>query len=149
MKQKRMQFSENDVVWEVWFQDMFDRECPREAVVSGMGLVEGLIELWSRHLYETVRENGTVGFSRFNLWLNLQGRSIEVTGSLSGAVKLREWVFRDSASRYHGNTDLLASISEAHGNQIAKDEGSEGILTTAEESKSLDEFRMRLIQLNR
>lgn len=79
--------------WEVWYQDTFDRECPRQIEIAGLGLVNGLIELWARHLYETVQANGQKGFSRFNLWWKQKGQSIQVIGEWEGLIQLREWIF--------------------------------------------------------
>ena len=52
---KRMVNPEPYAVWQVWYQDNFDRETPRRVEVEGEGLVLGLAELWSRHLFETVQ----------------------------------------------------------------------------------------------
>ena len=49
--------------WELWYQDLFDRECPRQVEVRGQGLVQGLAELWARHLFETVQVDGQKGLS--------------------------------------------------------------------------------------
>ena len=78
--------------WKVWYQDTFDRECPRQIEVSGQGLVEGLVELWARHLTETVQANGSRGFARFNLWLQEELQSIVIDGDWDGLVQLRGWM---------------------------------------------------------
>ena len=67
-----------DAEWEVWYQDLFDRECPRQVEVSGRGLAAGLSELWARHLFETVGVDGQKGFSRFNLWWKQPKKSVMV-----------------------------------------------------------------------
>ena len=144
MKRKRNSYHTKHVLWEIWFQDMFDRECPREAVVSGEGLLKGLVELWSLYLYETIRENHSMGFSRFNLWLKQEGRSVEIVGDLDGAVKLREWVFEETRQRSGGNVELLERIAAAHINLMMKDETSFHILKTAKEMGSLREFESHL-----
>jgi hypothetical protein len=73
---------------EVWYQDTFDRECPPSVDVRGRGLVEGLTELWARHLFETVRPSGGEGFSRFHLrWK--PGRFVRIEGDQAGATRLQ------------------------------------------------------------
>lgn len=47
---------------------------PRQVDLAGHGLVKGSIELWARHLFETVQLDGQQGFSRFNLWWKQKGR---------------------------------------------------------------------------
>src|SRR5688500_10510710 len=83
-----------DLEWEVWYVDTFDRECPPSCELRGRGVARGLLELWARHLFETVRPDGGRGFSTF--YLKAPGGRIEVDGPWEGAVRLREWIFGNS-----------------------------------------------------
>ena len=91
-----MNEKENSIIfaqWQIWYQDTFDRETPRKVEVEGQGLVDGLVELWSRHLKETVTASGGSGFSRFNLWWKQEATSIVIEGSQEGMVRVRSWIF--------------------------------------------------------
>ena len=98
---------ETDNEWQVWYQDTFDRETPRKIDVAGVGLIDGLVELWTRHLYETVRTNGGRGFSRFNLWCVQAGSSIVVDGDWNGQVHLRSWIFGSTQRKPRSNKDTV------------------------------------------
>jgi hypothetical protein len=134
--------------WEVWYRDTFDRECPPSVDVSGRGLVRGLMELWARHLFETVRPGGGRGFSRFHLrWKPM--RSVEIEGDWEGATRLREWVFGSKAhSRKgyveEGDTGLLEAVSVAHAHLILADRSCEPILATAAAAADRRDFEARL-----
>ena len=143
-KKKRM---ETDAEWEVWYQDTFDRECPRQVEIFGQGLVEGLIELWTRQLFETVQANGQKNFSRFNLWWKQEGESIEVVGEWEGMVRLRGWIYDDKQPRNKGCKDLLKRIVIAHKNHILNGETSEKILAAAKASENRQEFEEYLLSL--
>jgi len=141
-----------DAEWEIWYQDTFDRECPRQVEIAGRGLVKGLIELWARHLFETVRANGRKGFSRFNLWWKLKGRSIEVVGEWVGLIRLREWVFGDKQQSYtgyvqEGDEELLMKVAVTHSNLVLAGQTSEAILVAARASASREDFEARLLNL--
>lgn len=125
--------------WEVWYQDIFDRECPRQIEVAGRGLAAGLTELWARHLSETVQANGQKGFSRFNLWWKQEKKSVEVAGAWVGMVRLREWG--------SGDKELLMRIAALHGCLILAGQTSEGILAAAEASERREEFERRLLRM--
>jgi hypothetical protein len=72
--------------WELWYRDTFDIECPPNVDVCGRGLVKGLMELWARYLFETVRLDGSLGFSRFHLrWEHWPAIMIE--GNWQGATR--------------------------------------------------------------
>jgi len=142
-----MKTLETDAEWEVWYQDTFDRECPRQVEVFGQGLVEGLIELWTRHLFETVRANGQKNFSRFNLWWKQESKSIEIMGEWAGAVRLRGWVYGDKRQRNKGNQGLLNRIASVHKNQILNGETSEKILAAVNESETREDFEGWLLSL--
>ena len=81
--------------WEIWHQDHFDPNTPRKVVLAGDELIDGLTELWIRHFCETLRRDGYIGFSIYNLWLVKSRQSIEVVGDLAGQKKLRKWIIRD------------------------------------------------------
>jgi len=138
--------------WEIWYQDTFDRECPRQVEVVGQGLVEGLTELWTRHLFETVQVDGQKGFSRFNLWWKQERKSVEVVGDWRGMIRVREWVFgekrwADNGYIGEGDKELLMRLAETHGWLILADQTSEGILDAANVSVSRLDFEEQLLKL--
>ena len=124
-----------DAEWEVWYRDTFDLECPPRVDVNGRALARGLMELWARYLFETVRPGGSKGFSRFHLRWN-QTRIINIEGDWKGATRLREWVFgteKHSQKGYveEGDVRLLGKIAVAHANLSLADQSCEQILATA------------------
>jgi hypothetical protein len=136
-----------DVEWEVWYRDTFDRECPPSVDVRGRGLVAGLTELWARHLFETVRPDGGKGFSRFHLWY--PERSVEIDGDWQGAIRLREWVFgskRIGRKGYvqEGDARLLRQIAVAHAHLVLAGQTGERILATAADAADRRDFEARL-----
>ena len=138
--------------WEIWYEDLFDRECPRSVDVDGVGLVKGLTELWARHLLESVMENGSTGFARFNLWWAEKGQSIAVAGDWDGQTQLRKWVFgnrRTARGGYAqgGDVRLLAEVALTHCSLILANQTSEPILTAAKASVSREDFERRLPSL--
>ena len=138
-----------DAEWEVWYQDNFDRETPRQVDVAGRGFAAGLTELWARHLFETVQVGGQKGFSRFNLWWKQEGKGVEIVGAWGGMVRLREWIFGDkrrSVKGYveDGDQGLLMRVGATHGRLILAGQSSERILAAAEDSLSRDDFEKRL-----
>lgn len=155
MSKEREMYPENaesESEWKVMYQDNFDRECPRQVEAAGQGLVEGLIELWARHLYETVQANGQPGFSHFNLWWTQKGISVEVLGEWDGQVRLRGWVYRNMRQANKGyleqaDKDLLESIAECHKDHILRGETSEAILAAAKASGSRESFIQQLLNL--
>jgi hypothetical protein len=138
--------------WQVWYEDTFDRECPRQVEVAGHGLANGLIELWARHLFETVQADDQEGFSRFNLWWKQREQSIKVVGEWKGLTRLRKWVFgdkRQATAGYvrGGNEKLLRALAVAHGNLVLAGRTSEDILAAAKAASSRKDFETRLIDL--
>jgi hypothetical protein len=138
--------------WEIWYEDTFDRECPRQIEIAGLGLTKGLTELWARHLFETVQANGQEGFSRFNLWWKQKRQSIEIVGVWAGSTRLREWVFGDkrhTREEYveEGKKELLAKLAVTHANLILVGQTSEAILAAASASANQKDFEAQLPKL--
>ena len=130
--------------WDLWYQDTFELGSPRRIECSGRGLVEGLMGLWARHLYETVQPNGLTGFAKFDLWLKKEWWLVLISGDENGQVKLRQWVYgeREPTSNYRESADqsLLAAIAEAHAKLIKDDLDCEAIIMEAEKAKTKDDF---------
>ena len=129
--------SPDEVNWQVWYQDTFDRECPRQIEVEGQGLLAGLIELWTRHLSETVQANGFRGFARFNLWLNDVNQSIVIEGEWDGMVSLREWM-------QIGGRSFLKEVSRVHVKLIQKGRNCDEISSAARDARSRLDFEQWL-----
>lgn len=142
-----------DAEWEIWYEDTFDRECPRQVEIAGLGLARGLVELWARHLFETVQVNGQKGFSRFNLWWKQEEQSIEIVGTWAGSTRLREWVFGDKRQAREGyvrdgDEALLKKLAIAHGNLMLMGKRSDAILEAAGASADREDFEARLNTLS-
>jgi hypothetical protein len=140
--------------WQVWYQDTFDRECPRQVEVAGRGLAKGLIELWARHLFEKVRTDGKKGFSRFNLWWKQKGQSIEVVGEWEGATRVRAWVFGEKQRSYkgyvqEGDEKLLSKVAATHAALALACQTSEIILAAARIAINRKDFEARLLDLEK
>ena len=138
--------------WEIWYQDTFDQDCPRQLELTGCGLITGLIELWARHLYETVQPNGVLGFSHFNLWWKQRRCSIEVVGEAAGQVKIRNWVFgqrclNSSSFLDVADTSLLKSICEIHAELVLRGQTSEEIILIAHLLNDRQNFIEQIIKL--
>lgn len=134
--------------WEIWYRDTFDRESPPSVDARGRGLVEGLMELWARHLFETVRPGGGKGFSRFHLRYKEAG--IHIVGSWEGAVHLRLWVYGDEAHTQAGyvaaaDPDLLRRIAVTHAHLVVTGQTCEPILAAATEAADRQAFEARLL----
>jgi len=140
------------VEWEVWYRDTFDRECPPSVDVSGRDLVKGLMELWARHLFETVRPGGGKGFSRFHIrW---EGSWAEIDGDWEGATRLREWVFGAKKYSQRGYVEgadapLLEEIALTHAILISGNQTCEQILAAAAAAQDRQDFEMRLSRLTK
>lgn len=136
--------------WAVWYVDTFDRDDPPRIDVSGRGLVEGLAQLWARHLFETVRPDGQRGSSSFHLkWR--QGR-VDIDGDREGARRLRGWLFGKKESSYKGyaaeaDPALLKKVALAHAHLIERRQKAEQILAIAREAKDGTDFANRLDDL--
>jgi hypothetical protein len=143
---------ESETEWEIWYQDTFDRECPRQVEIAGQRLVEGLIQLWARHLFETVQPDGQRGFSRFNLWWKQERKSITIVGTWEGQVRMRGWVYGDErgTSRGYmaeGDRALLHKVATTHQDYILRGGTSEAILATAKASENRQDFEEQLSSL--
>ena len=135
--------------WEIWYQDTFDLACPRQLELAGRGLINGLVKLWARHLYETIQPDGSDGFSRFNLWWKQGACSIAITGDNTGQLKLRSWVFGEGRSGDQSymeaaDQDLLAIIAEAHSRLILINQKSDELTNLALLLKNKDAFIRQL-----
>jgi hypothetical protein len=126
------------VAWELWHQDSFDRESPRQVEAAGRGLVQGLYELWAHHLRETVGARGQRGFSRFNLWLKREGKSIRIVGSWEGMTRLRDWVYSDG-ERVRA-PDLLRKVATLHAKLVLEKQDGAAILAAAGAEQSRASF---------
>ena len=131
--------------WEIWHQDYFDPNTPRKVILAGDELIDGLTELWIRHLYDTLRQDGFVGFSKYNLWLVQSRQSIEVIGDLAGQKKLREWIFRGNLINNKSSLDavglnLLYIIAKTHCRLFQEGQTSEIIVEKAKDSDDSDQF---------
>ena len=131
--------------WQLWYQDTFDREAPRQVEAEGEGLEKGLYKLWKRHLTETVMEGGGRGFARFNLWWVEAGKSLKVAGGWDAQVKLRDWVNKRGKIIGNGRKDqldkgLLRIIASVHAILIRDGETGERILDAASKAESKAEF---------
>jgi len=144
--------AEPEAEWQVWYEDTFDRECPRQVQATGTGLAAGLVELWRYHLRETVQADGRKGFSRFNLWWVQAGKSVNVIGDWEGMVRLRGWIFgtqrraRTDRVRAAGS-DLLMSVAATHSSLVAAAKTSAEIISAAKAAESREDFEIRLTRL--
>lgn len=141
----------SDEEWEIWYLDMFDRECPPSIEVQGKGLVRGLMELWARYLLETVRPEGWLGFSRFYL-RRLDAPSVEIKGELSGAQRLREWIAGNNLKSgrilmERGELRLLRQIAIAHVALLQVGRDASEILSAATEAADHTTFERQLHKL--
>ncbi len=108
------------------------------------------MELWARHLFETVQRDGGEGFSSFHL-LSEEAR-IDIQGPWNGAVRLRKWVFGDkehSVKGYvaEGEASVLKMIAIAHAVLFLSGRTSEPILAAALVSADRRQFEKTLAGL--
>ncbi len=119
------------LTWEVVYTDTFDRRAPPSIDVAGAGLVPGLVELWARYLFESVKASGR-GFSRFCLATSARSQ-ISIDGDFNVARRLKSWVFGDATSSMGGvldeaNLDRLMAIARAHGRLLPLSDGTNAYL---------------------
>ena len=144
--------AEPDAEWKVWYEDLFDRECPRQVQASGTGLAVGLVDLRRYHLRETVQADGCKGFSRFNLWWVQAGQSVNVVGDWEGLVRLRGWIFGFPlrARKDHvgaADPDLLLIVAAIHSSLIVAGKTSAEIVSAALTADSREDFESSLARL--
>jgi len=144
--------AEPEAEWQVWYEDTFDRECPRQVQAAGTGLAAGLVELWRYHLRETVQADGRRGFSRFNLWWKQAGQSVNVVGNWEGLVRLRGWIFGSPlrARKDHvgaADPDLLMTVAAIHSSLVAAGKTSAEIVSAALTADSRADFESLLAWL--
>ena len=138
--------------WEIWYVDTFDRDFPPRREVGGRGLVQGLVELWARHMFENVQPDGKRGFSSFHLkWK--QGRVV-IDGDPEGARHLREWLFGDKVTTYTTSVEeadpiLLKKLATAHARLLEREEKAQRILATAVTAEDKADFSRKLDDLIR
>lgn len=138
--------------WQIWYQDNFDRECPRLIECEGVDLIQGLQELWLRHLFETLQPNGTLGFSRFNLWWLQRKTDVVIKGNIHNLIIIKNWVVNDrkgSIKKYRQFADLhfLERIAFAHCLLIINNDTAEPIINLVSSVKSKKEFDQSLSTL--
>lgn len=125
--------------WKVWYIDTFDTECPPQCEAEGRGLADGLVDLWTRYLDETVQSDGGEGFSIFYLVSGLMTVRIKADPP-EGAARVREWVFATSEA----DAALLRQIAEAHAALCEAGNSAAPILEAAVASADRGEFEQRL-----
>jgi hypothetical protein len=122
--------------WQVRASDLFDRRSPESVDATGVGLIEGLVELWRRALSEGVRDRGGRTFTDFRLtWT---GGSTDVGAQPFDnheLAALRAWVYGTPGPYEPGgagdraallgreNASLLRAIAEAHARLMGSDRG--------------------------
>lgn len=130
--------------WDLWYQDRFELGSPRRIELSGQGLANGLVELWARHLYETVQSDGVTGFAKFDLWWKNEFWPVLIFGDEEGQVKIRQWVYGggEANPNYLDTADrtLLAEIAETHAGLLRNELESDAIISIASGSKSKIDF---------
>jgi len=149
---KAQKIPDPETEWEIWYQDTFDRECPRQIDIAGRGLEDGLVELWARHLLETVTEIGGKGFSQFNLWCEGENIGIEIEGEWGGLVKICDWIYGGEAQAGKSGSarkdvDLFKLLAVTHKTQILKGGTCDVILALAVVAETREDFIKQLVKL--
>jgi hypothetical protein len=120
--------------WALWYQDTFDQDSSPSIEMRGQGLVNGLLELWARYLFETVLADGQRGFSHFHLrWEQVQ---IDIQGGWQGSRRLRLWIFGAKTESFSGSvqeadTGLLNQVAHTHTILINRQQTADPILSLA------------------
>ena len=122
--------------WTVCARDLFDRESPASIDARGIGLTDGLIELWRRALSEEVRDSGSRTFTSFSLdWAGGQTDVGAQPFDNHELAKLRGWVYGRPGPNEPGgvsgreallereNLSLLRSMARAHLRMMGSDRG--------------------------
>ncbi|QRN84030.1 hypothetical protein JR338_04585 [Chloroflexota bacterium] len=137
--------------WDLWYQDRFELGSPRQIELSGQGLANGLVELWARHLHETVQPTGLTGFAKFDMWWKDAFWPVLIFGDEEGQVKIRQWVYdeRVAGPNYLDTADrsLLQMIAETHAQLLRNDLESDAIVSIASETESKTDFMAALNQM--
>jgi len=112
-----------------------------------------LIELWARHLFETIRPNSQPGFSRFNLWWKQKACSVSIVGEGVGLNRLRKWIFGNRQSTNQGymqiaDKNLLTAVASTHCKLVLANQTSEAIDVTAKTSTNRKDFEAQLMRLS-
>jgi hypothetical protein len=122
--------------------------------VSGVGLVQGLRELWARYLFETVSADGAHGFSRFSLRWSGGYVSVDAywDGQWDGAKRLRQWMFRDKPDPTRGyvaeaRAELLDKVARTHAHLVADDKAATRIQALAATARDRADFERKLAEL--
>jgi hypothetical protein len=139
-------------VWQVWYRDTFDRECSPGVEAEGVGLAQGLAELWARHLFETVREDGKRGFSRFHLWWQQKGESVRIPDDPAGVLRLRQWIFgaqRHTTRGYLAAADrrLLEKVALAHARLLVAGQTAQPIMAAARAAADQQDLEQHILRL--
>lgn len=136
---------EPDAGWQLWHQDVFDRECPPSIEASGDELAAGLRALWTSYLRSGVQHGGIKTFSRFHLmW---RGSQIDIEWEMKGIARLREWVFgprRSGEECGDGDTALLTQLAAAHEKLLAAGKSAQPIVTLATSTTGRHTFERML-----
>mgnify|MGYP006299884463 CR=1 FL=1 len=144
--------------WQLWVEDTFDRETPRQVEASGQGLAAGLIELWTRHLFGGVSDGGHATFTHYNLWWRQRSISIEIAPDPVALRRLRHWLLGETAHGLEaavatGDRHLQAHVAAVHGALVTagairpSTAGSLPLLEAAAATRRGDEFQSRLEEL--
>lgn len=134
--------------WQLWYKDLFDRQCPAEMESEGEGLVRGLTELWLRHLAE-----GVHGLSRFTLACKNPLQYVEIARPERDAMlTLRRWVFRvddpdATVDRKTVDFYVLDSLVAAHARLILGGHTVQPIVHLARTAPDVSDFVLALTAL--
>jgi hypothetical protein len=147
-----VQASAAEAIWDLWYEDTFDREAPRRVELTGRGMLEGLVQLWARTLTQTVQPGGQRGFARFNLWWRQAGRSIEVRDEGEGLTKLRAWIYGARQAPVRGPLDgadrtLLTRLAAAHRTLILAGEEGAALVSAAAAARDRPAFEAVLVAI--
>ncbi len=114
-----------DIAWQVVSRDLFDRESPMMTDARGIGLIDGLIELWRRVLTEGLRDAGGKTFTDFALRWDGGDTGLGVQSDNAALARLRMWVYgtpgpyegdgsRERADILAREQPLLRTLADAH-----------------------------------
>jgi hypothetical protein len=141
--------------WRLYYADAFDRDSSPRLELEGVGLAEGLTELWARHLFECIQVSGVWGFATFYLsWLEPEVgvvKHVEISrqSRAKEQLRLRHWVFGDKRRLYQGylaegDEALLKRLGLAHTRLLAQGGCTEDILVVLGQSQKVKDFAAKL-----